>query len=367
VSIAILAGRTRASPIESPAGTSVFAAGTTISASPNPGSAGSGSFIAFTGGGGITVNGTAVGSATTAIALFYATNHSCYWINHTNVWTGPITTSSIGSAITGVPAGAGGQFPPSQAILAGFTRRVFNDDFTNASTIFGALTSSVQSGVNWYANASAQPSPTYYSVLTTQTAAGLSNNNPDGGLNASPNGGLWEILGTTAITDNGNFQTLPTNNSGPNLWKHAYFEAYFQFNSTLTGTAPGGPAFWSWSVASGTIVEIDFMECSTPGNTNYPATTIHIPGGGTVLSPPGQVKIQANGDSKWHTMGCLWTGNGTTGSLSFYWDNGLNSGPYVTGTGNEVPSLEAITGQFLVFGTGPGVPLYIDWVNVWQA
>lgn len=147
----------------------------------------------------------------------------------------------------------------------------FFDDFTSASTIT-STSSSLANGYNWYSNM-----PTNVSnIYTTDTAASISNGNTGAGTNASTAGGIFEILGSTTTYFNGNWQTCPASpgagqtggngygwgypvngaNGQPNYWKHAYFEAYMQWNTAppggTVGQASNGwfPAFWSNAVGA---------------------------------------------------------------------------------------------------------------------
>jgi hypothetical protein len=262
----------------------------------------------------------------------------------------------------------------------------FFDDFTSSATITPSLSST--SGFNWYpGGVGATPViGTNYNVLTTTLASGIANGNAGGGPNASANGGLFQILGSPGMTYNANWQSVPdiggnstVANGAVNFWRHAYFEAYIQFNAA--GQGGGWPAWWSWSIQgnAANVVEIDFMELDVLDGTGFgqpSAWTISDPGGGVTIRGSGNL---INADNNWHTYGCLWQSTGaSTGALSFYVDNvlltterfgntGMVNGLIPTGTGGIVPDMENITGQFITLGCGVGWPMYVDWVRVYNA
>jgi fibronectin-binding autotransporter adhesin len=361
---------------ESANGASIFVAGSSINASPTPGSAGSGNLIAFTTGGGITVNGTAVGAATTAIALFYGTNHSCYWLNHTNVWTGPVTASSLGATVT-APPGVGGQFPPSQAILAGFFTKnaTGSDDFTS-TTVAPAGTFT---GFKWFLASGATSA--VWSINAGATASGNF---------ASPNGGVMTLTG---FSGNGGdapvIQSVPLGHLLPNnAFNHGYFELYGAFPALATNTGNGWTGFWSWAysdVSTGnggsTIVEVDFMEYYSndgvnPGKGGATWHTWSRAGGGFAQLGTASIGLVGSSthtsggvmDSAYHTWGFLWTGSGGVGAISVYLDNVKFGGPVATGlTANGAQIFLEDAGQQRVIALSAGqVPWTIDWFNVWQ-
>ena len=118
----------------------------------------------------------------------------------------------------------------------------------------------------------------------------------------------WKVKGISAMTYNANFQSVPTNNTGPNSWKHAYFEGYMQYN--INNSSPTGwPAFWSWPDGN-SGVEVDFMEVAGPNETPKAAVwsgwTIHDPAGEQGSAVKANGAMQNPVDSNWHTYACWW-------------------------------------------------------------
>lgn len=269
-----------------------------------------------------------------------------------------------------------GPVAPQPAVNAGMTTLAFNDDFTNASSVTGTSSGDFVTGVNWYASRYDQPSPTYFQVYPTTTAAQLSNGNTSGGTNASPSGGIFRCNGISNITNWGNFQTIPqryaeTGYSGKGSWKHMYAEAYIQYDATGQATQAGCPAFWMLSTASpGT--EIDFLEILTDqsgtGTRTYLGTIHNWPNGfGNTDDNQGQLSPITAKSSEWHTYGILWQQTGTgTGQLTYYFDNQQSGSPRATGTGSTIGMLENDY-MYLIIGTSPGWPVYVDWVRVWTS
>jgi hypothetical protein len=289
------------------------------------------------------------------------------------------------SDATDVPASDGALTAPAPAAAAGFTKLVFEDDFTSEDTI--APTQSAASGYKWYWSFDIKASPPW-SVQTTATAASFSNGNDGGGTNASPHGGILTVNGPGAPNDalvtvpgwalNDGTAVLPAEGDG--CWSHAYFEAYIQFRidgNSSTDESSGWPAFWSWSAqglknfgfggSSLTVPdysEIDFME-------TYGTIFGNVPGNWTATMHQWPANVSSDGhtqhtDDGWHTYGCLWTSTGTgTGQVKFYFDGAQADDTVDTGTGQTQFSLEAMY-QFIVLGSGKGWDMNVDWVRVWQ-
>lgn len=267
--------------------------------------------------------------------------------------------------------------PPPQAAAAGYHTLVFNDDFTSASTVTNNISLGVTPGINWYPGIGGQTSPTNYQVLTTTAASQINNGNSGGGSFASPKGGILAIYGINTMGYGANFQTTPQNNPNTTVgvFKHAYIEAYGQFNKDAVPSF-GWIGWWSWSTrgSAANNIEVDFMEAgwyNTATNTGYapssgPAPwTVHDPGGGTNRGSGAMLRVP---DSNWHAYGCLWKAtSSTTGTLDFYCDNNHVGGPITTGAGMTVPDMEGIPGLWLTVGAGVGLSFYVDWVRVWQA
>jgi hypothetical protein len=189
----------------------------------------------------------------------------------------------------------------------------------------------------------------------------VSNGNSGGGAQASTQGGILTLTGITGNTGNlGILNTAPTNGTTTLQWRRCYFEAYCQFKIQTDNNNNGWPGFWSWSnVNPTTLVEIDFMEFE---DIYAPAYTY-----GTVHQWPGNVSSGATStiaDSNWHTYGCLWTGSGTTETISWYYDQ-VFIGSVTGGAGTSWPTLQT---QYSYIALSAGNPqiMNIDWVRVWQ-
>lgn len=279
--------------------------------------------------------------------------------------------------------------PPAQASAAGYSKLVFNDDFTTTTTI--ATTQEAASGFNWYWSGGGYQGSfnysTWVSLNTTATAATINNGNSGGGSNASPAGGILTL--PTGIFPNANLLTLPgaaLNKSGVSLpplgtgrWQHCYMEAYVQFkpnqNAAEIYTSTGWPAWWTWAAenlgnfgyggapftcADGT--EVDFIESygnaewgagdgSGPANETN-STIINHGTGGT-----NQIMAVSPIDSNWHTYGFLWV----PGTITIYYDN-VAKGSESLGSSYSLDSQSL----FMILGTGPSWAMNIDWVRVWQ-
>jgi hypothetical protein len=274
---------------------------------------------------------------------------------------------------------------PPQSLAAGYSTLVFNDDFTTTTTI--ANTQNVASGFNWYWTAEYQPSfnySTWIALNTTATAASINNGNS--GSNASPHGGILTL--PTGKFPNANLITLPgpaLNTSGAKLpalgtgrWQHCYMEAYIQFvpnrNSSVIYSSTGWPAWWAWAAedlggfgyggAPFTCfdpTEVDFVESygnaqwsgggSGPANETNSTIINHGTNGDNGIMTIDPI------DSNWHTYGFLWV----PGTITMYYDN-VAKGSVALSTSYSLDSQSL----FMILGTGPGWPMNIDWVRVWQ-
>ncbi|CAM6054508.1 unnamed protein product [Sphagnum tenellum] len=376
-------------PTESPDGTSVTTPGVLIYASNTTGMAAPAGSVLDTwtinAAGKILRNGI-VDPVTNAVTELVYSNHTVWQCTPANgasglwwYWTGEVAgvggawVLDVAGPATGVvtpvtpvvaPVPVNSPAVPPAAAAAGFTKLVFNDDFTTTTTI--APNSSVQTGYNWYWNTQVAFGASNYSVNTSQTAASLNNGNNGGGNNASPAGGILHLIGVTGNSGNtGVLNTVPTNSTTGQMWQHAYFEAYIQTNAAQNNgsSANGWPGFWSWSTHPDPMTEIDFFEYWPPSGKNANAY-------GSLHEWPANVTASVSSnianDSNWHTFGCLWTGNGTTGQVAWYYDNVLVGNPVKVGAGTNFPALET---QFSYIALSAGNPwtLQCDWIRVWQA
>jgi hypothetical protein len=261
--------------------------------------------------------------------------------------------------------------PPSQALNAGFSTLAFFDDFTSASTLSASTSTAYNSSIKWYASQQTQTSPTNYQFLTTTSAGQLANNNTSGGTNASPSGGLLKMTGHPSITNQGQFTTIPnsgmgTDYRGPGTYSHGYFEAYLQYDASVTNSHN---AWWLLSPNYVTETELDILECI---NGAIYCGTLHTPAGGandpgTPLNDPNVIGNQPP-SSEWHTYGVLWeiTGPGT-GRISLWIDNAQIGTYKTTGVGANRSTLLENDVLCLILGVNSGWALYCDWVRVWQA
>jgi hypothetical protein len=187
----------------------------------------------------------------------------------------------------------------------------------------------------------------------------------------------------------------------------AYFEAQLAFDASLTSS--GWPAFWSMAIehlaAKGAdqwpgqemnyehFIEVDFFEYDTTGSSvdSYGGAMHdwygdYLDGGFRKVSNQGTgsnfdnylIKVAAATDfSQFHRYGLLWIPgvNGSQGSAQYYFD-GTATTDLVTWTGppaatpppsgTNVFSILDTQELAMILGTGPGWPLYVASVNVWQ-
>lgn len=280
---------------------------------------------------------------------------------------------------------------PSQAAAAGFSTLVFNDDFNTLTTI--APTASPSSGYNWYWDAAGVTSSGQYSVNTT-AVPGVYDGQPAA---AGKSVGVLSIF-TSNVTYNSDLKTTFQSQSGSNFssgcWNHGYFEAYIQFNHTVIGSggsSTGWPSFWLWAVEAYSPVlgkitaECDIMEyfpSGASGSTGTYICTLHN-WANTNSVAAGTDDFNTNShntpgsqpsDGGWHTYGCLWQGNGTTGTVQFYFDNVLQtlngvSSFTLTGSGSSpTAGLSAMENDHMsiILGSATGWPINVDWVRVWH-
>ena len=241
------------------------------------------------------------------------------------------------------------QTPPPQAVAAGYTKLVFDDEFNSPDTVSPDGTGNY----NWYRtnffNPSLSLSASDYSIQ-------------DGYLTIyTDNSGYGDDLQTA----------VPQNTTG--AWTHGYFEASILFCQYCSAGGTSWPAFWSYSLnyATGQVpvgnpyAELDFMEYYTQGSQSNYITTVHQ---WMNTNPSTQVQnvnnlpaIPASTNfGTWHTYGCLWTPN----QVRWYFDNQLVT-TVATGPGTPFTALEQ-NKMFLVLGTGTWWPIYVDYVHVWQ-
>ncbi len=238
------------------------------------------------------------------------------------------------------------QSPPPQAVAAGYTNLVFDDEFNSPNTVSPDGTGNY----NWYLTNFTNPA-----LSLTGTGYGI-----DDGI-------------LTILTDNSGYsdglQTADPLNT-TQAWQHAYFEASILF-CQYCSTGAAWPAFWATSIENATgqlpagqpYAELDFMEYYTQGQQSNYATTVHQWLNQTNVQntnnnvpqiPPG------TDFSVWHTYGCLWTPN----LVRWYFDNQLVT-TVATGPGTPFTAIEQEK-MFLILGAGAYWPMSVDYVRVWQ-
>jgi hypothetical protein len=270
---------------------------------------------------------------------------------------------------------------PAQAVAAGFSKLAFDDEFTNSSTV--ASSTSPTSGFNWYWNE-------WYGTtkdFTVDTGAGT--------------GATAGATGVLTINGPMELQTVPSSpavSQRVGTWQHAYFEARIQYSYTVTGSGGpdvGWPSFWMFAIQAQSatvgqqIAELDILEAyplGTSGAKAYVINTLHnwqaTKGNATgketantdnnsyQQSLQGTTESAQPTDNGWHTYGCLWTGNGTTGTIQYYYDNHLilhqdNVSSFPVGSGTSFPAQEQ-DNMYLILQGVQGWPIHVDWVRVWQ-
>jgi uncharacterized protein (TIGR01370 family) len=298
-----------------------------------------------------------------------------YYIANPNLDLDGVDQAGFGSTPPATPS------PPAQAAAAGFNTLVFSDDFTSTSTVTLTNSGTPRPQFSWFPAAwGGNLTSTNVQVNTTWTAAdanmqaqGVSPTSPTL-ANASAAGGIVKLQGgasnATLISVDGASLTLPTTG----VWNTGYFEAYIQYRPgdlNATSSARGWPAFWAWTVTdlrglgfggstfSGPYTEVDFWEYATIATGTWGGGAFHgSMSGGYSYTTPG-VTI----DNNWHTIGCRWT----TTAVDFYYDNnhvGTTTAPSSTLAGGQ---------QFIMLGCGLyitqplAIPMFVDWVRVWQA
>jgi hypothetical protein len=110
------------------------------------------------------------------------------------------------------------------------------------------------------------------------------------------------------------------------------------------------------------MTELDFFEYWPPSGSSERAY-------GSLHEWPGNASTSMTSniyDSNWHTFGCLWTGDGNTGQVSWYYDNVLIGSPVAVGSGTSWPSLEQ-EAQYIALSAGNPFTVNVDWVKVWTA
>jgi hypothetical protein len=291
--------------------------------------------------------------------------------------------------------------PPAQAVAAGFTHLVFDDEFTTDTTIALSKTDP-KSGYSWYRHGDVEPND-----ISVNTGAGS-------GATAGATGVL--TIDNTPDVFNAVLQSVPGDATGlqrVGTWQHGYFEARIQYSPTVTGHGgrkTGWPSFWLWAIQALSPVqgqktaECDIFEAlplGTAGASSQAINTLHNwenskdYAARSNLFNTGSNNLQVSllsstesaqpTDGTWHTYGCLWTSNANgSGSVQFYYDGFLvvhqkGVTTFLTGENQSLASgqisgstmgtsLTAMENDnlFIYLGTAQGWPMNVDWVRVWQ-
>ena len=292
--------------------------------------------------------------------------------------------------------------PPAQAVAAGFTHLVFDDEFTTNTTIELAKAHSTN-GYNWYRHGDIKPNDICI------------NTGPGSDATAGAQGVL--TIDNTPDVFNAVLQTVPPNATSAQrvgTWQHGYFEARIQYSPFVTGDGgrkTGWPSFWLWAVQALSpfqgqkTAECDIFEAlplGTAGASSQAINTMHnwenskdyaaqtnlfnTGSNNLQVSLVGSTKSAQPTDGAWHTYGCLWASNGNgSGTAQFYYDGFLivhqrGVTTFLTGTNQRLApgqisgstigtSLTAMEtdNMFMYLGTAQGWPMSVDWVRVWQA
>jgi hypothetical protein len=258
---------------------------------------------------------------------------------------------------------------PSQASAAGFNTLVFDAEFASSSDVATSATQTTGAKLYWAPGCT----PSFTVNPGALTLSGWSGSN----------------FGQSLVTVPYN----ATSSVSTGCWNHGYFEASMQFNPVVQGTgAPGGVqevSFWLKDVrnlSSGTyyFAECDIMEQYPNGTAGSSANTINtlhqwhdVSGSYTDVFNTNTSNLDAShqADSNPHTYGCLWTGNGTTGQVSFYFDNVLcthqgGAQYYALNTaGSPTSAFTAMenTKMFInLDSASSGWPVVFGFIRVWQ-
>lgn len=265
-------------------------------------------------------------------------------VRHLRILMVSLCLAACGQAFAQTPT------PPFQARAAGFTRLVFDDEFTVDSFTSAAVTQ------RWWNSFWFFPPPVGTSVLMP--------------------GGYVRIT-TPGVSPNTHLVNHPVNASpyGPS-YIFGYFEARMRF---LPG--PGGNVINSWGafwLLSKTAIEN--QDADANGNKswceidvaemfghNLLNTTIHSwyqPNGGTVqnTSNPNHLNYVTIDpiDGYWHTFGVLWK----SGVVTWYLDNAqVATYQHSFSVCNTQPMTMVLSSQTL---TNDSQIADVDWVHIWQ-
>jgi hypothetical protein len=275
---------------------------------------------------------------------------------------------------------------PAVAAANGFHTNVFNADFLVTTDV--ATTQAQTTGAKLYWPPAGILTPSF----SINTGAGS-------GVTAGATG-ILTINGWTGTSFGPNLTTTPPNATtantaaGAGAWNHGYYEARMQFAATVAGSgAPGGihePSFWlkdTKDLTAGTyhFAETDIMEYfpnGTSGSTANLINTCHnwFDNAGTYSDQFNTNTTNFDSshqptDGAWHTYGMLWTGNGTTGQLSFYYDGILTT--HQSGVqfyaldinGTPTAALTAMENALMaiqISAAGSGWPVNFDFIRVWR-
>ena len=277
--------------------------------------------------------------------------------------------------------------PPSQAIAAGYTTSVFDDDFAtlNLGTSFGIH--------NWYTEYESGrfTDPRFISVSPSVAAGGsgvlvLNSDTSGWGATIQSAPDHSGIRGSVNYAANSRPGRIRSNVGNGVVYKFGYFEASLQLDPTSYAGGLNGdgklpwPAFWLGaympSVAPGADwPEIDIAEFQPHDwypNGALPHT--HCDNTATLHEwsdrdhKSSGFKVVGDSPSTWNeinwkvfnTWGCLWTPKAVSIFLNDQLQDTMSIGPVTKFTA------AADYYVYVILGTGIKQQFNVDWVRIWQ-
>lgn len=262
---------------------------------------------------------------------------------------------------------------PSAAVMAGYKKLVFSDDFDSINSI--DINNTGKPGYKWYLGLPFGGPTTLPSALSVSgSVLNLTN---------CPRNYNWAISSYCIKSNVGH------------SFRYGYFEARIHFDPTLGKTSRGFPAWWTLSTHYSKVgemfdaehwAELDFFEAYTSGFSDYQRDfvgTVHDWANKSKTHYQNRNNVQAlpkdTDFDRWHTYSCLWT----PGMVTWYFDNralmtqiySATAPPDPLANGTTFPTPGGVfhyldidpEGMLLILGSDPNWPMYVDWVRVWQA
>lgn len=267
---------------------------------------------------------------------------------------------------------------PITAEAYGLTRLVFEDGFDTIDTI--DMNATGAPGFRWYRD---RPWMNDGSGNTNMAAISLADSVAQ--------------IDQEVFTANYAISTVCPSTGVGQGFQYGYFETRMRFDTSLGAVGVEGfPAFWTLQKEHLTgprpqrYIEIDIFEAFKDTGAAYDGAFIHTmhdicdTAGGAAQYINWRNKdnwTEGVINSDWHTYGVLWL----PGHVSWYLDGQrlaeeeffpcrIPSGNVIeTLTGNETAPIGAFSNAdwhnvsvAVILGTGPGWPIEVDWVRVWQ-